>query len=138
MAHFHIAATKNTHFKSLHEKILKQRINTNYISKTSVNGIIEEMAIFCRNLIYNEIKQSGCFSALIDESKDKGKREERAFAVRYFHDNAVKERFLNLDKLTEFDAQTIMRHTKTQIECVRAGSNGAAVESIGADGASVM
>ena len=61
----------NTRFKCLHENILKQRLNTDYISKTSVNEMIEEIAQFCRDLIYKEIEESGCFSALIHESKDK-------------------------------------------------------------------
>ena len=41
------------------------------------------MAEECRIFIYDQIKKSGMFSILIDESKDRAKREELAFLVHY-------------------------------------------------------
>ena len=82
------------------------------------------MASECRLEIYEEIKKTGCFSALIDESKDKGKREELAFAVRYYLEGRVIERFVAIVMLTEFDVQN--------------NSDSAVMISLGADGASVM
>ena len=80
----------------------------------------------------------GCFSVLIDESKDIAKCEELAFSVRYCPDGNVSERFLQLKLLTKFDAKSIMSVTKKQIDKIQGNSNAVPVISLGADGASVM
>ena len=88
-------------------------------------------------MIYLDIANSRVYSVLIDESKDKGGKEELALAVRYYSEKVV-ERFIELKHLSEFDAQTIAAHTKDLIELVTQHSNGSVVISLGADGASVM
>ena len=50
-------------------------------------------------------------SALIDESKDKGEREELAFSVRYYTEKG-KERFLSMTSLAKFDVEAISAVTK--------------------------
>ena len=57
------------------------------------------------------------YSDLIDESKNKGKREELALAVRYYSGKVV-ERFIEIKHLSEFDAQTIAVYMKDLIELV--------------------
>ena len=37
-----------------------------------------------RDMIYLDIANSGVYSVLIDQSKDKGEKEELALAVRYY------------------------------------------------------
>ena len=73
----------NPDFKKLHCEMLKKRHSTDYTSKTTVNEIISTMAKSCRQVIYDEIRKAGCFSVMLDESKDKAKREELAISVRY-------------------------------------------------------
>ena len=128
----------NADFKDIHIKMKQKRFATDYTSKTIVNEIIRVMASECRLKIYEEIKKTGCFSALIDESKDKGKREELAFAVRYYFEGRVIERFVALVMLTEFDAESITTATKKMIDNVQNNSDSAVMISLGADGASVM
>ena len=81
------------------------------------------MAEECRLVISKEIQMAGCFSALIDESKDLAKREELAFSVRYCQDGNVNERFLHLVMLTKFDVKSIMKVTKTLIDKVLQNSD---------------
>ena len=77
---------------------------------------------------------------LIDESKDKGKREELAFSVCYlsYYTEKVQERFLSMNALTKLDAEAISAVTEDLISEVQQKSNGSPIISLGADGASVM
>lgn len=126
----------NPTFQELHEKVSKSR-STDYTSKTFFNGFVTVVANGVRDAIYSDIANCGMYSVLIDESKDKGKKEELALAVRYYSEKVV-ERFIEIKHLTEFDAQTIAAHTKDLIEFITQHSDGSVVISLGADGASVM
>jgi hypothetical protein len=55
----------NASFQELHEKVTKSR-STDYTSKTSFNGFVTVVA--------NSVRDGMC-SVLIDESKDKGKKD---------------------------------------------------------------
>ena len=77
------------------------------------------------------------FSTHVDESKDIGKREELALAVRYCAGKVV-ERFADLRKLDQFDAHTIKKITKETIDHIIHTSEGSVVVCLGAHGASVM
>ena len=122
----------------MHENITRSRTrSTDYTSKTSFNEFVTVVANSVRDMIYLDIANSGVYSVLIDESKDKGKKEELALAVRYYSEKVV-ERFIELKHLSEFDAQTIAAHTKDLIELVTQHSNGSVVISLGPDGVSVM
>ena len=90
-----------------------------------------------RNEILQEIKSNGFFSVLLDESKDTGKREELALAVRYIHGGEITERFLKLQQLHEFDAEAITTVAKSDIDNI-IEKTAAHIVSLGADGASVM
>ena len=128
----------NPKFRELHEKFMCNRTAMDYTSKTSINEFIEVIADGVRSAICGQIKSSGSglFSVLIDESKDTAKREELAIAVRYYVGKVV-ERFYDLRPLTDFGARSIMTFTKEVIDLI-IESSGAAVISLGADGASVM
>ena len=126
----------NPRFKELHDKFTSTR-SMDYTSKTSVNDIIEVIAENIRHIIYSEIKNAGMFSTLVDESKDIGKREELALAVRYCAGKVV-ERFVDLRKLDQFDAHTIKKITKETIDHIIHTSGDSVVVCLGADGASVM
>ncbi len=126
----------NSTFRELHEKFTKTR-SMDYTSKTSVNEIIKVIAEGIRQIIFAQIKDAGMFSTLIDESKDAAKREELALAVRYSAEKVV-ERFVELQKLDQFDAHTLKEHIKEVIGCIIDASEGSVVVSLGADGASVM
>lgn len=127
----------NKEFRSLHQAITEKRLFVDYTSKTSLNEMLSVLAVQIRKEICHQIETAGCFSALIDESKDKGKREELAFSVRYYT-NKVQERFLSMTALTKFDAEAISAVTKDLISDVQQKSNGSPIISLGADGASVM
>ena len=97
----------NPSFKEFHCKMKRHRTNTDYTSKTTVNEIINSMADHCREKIYSEVQQAGCFSALSDESKDKGKRKEFALTIRYCSEGDVHERFLCLEQLKKFELRLL-------------------------------
>ena len=120
------------------QKFMSSRTAMDYTSKTSINEIIKIIADGVRSAICNQIKNSGngLFSVLIDESKDTAKREELAIAVRYYVGKVV-ERFYDLRPLGDFGARSIMTLAKEVIDLITE-SSGAAVISLGADGASVM
>ena len=128
----------NPTFRELHQKFMGSCTAMDYTSKTSINEIIKIIAYSVRSAICNQIKNSGngLFSVLIDESKDTAKREELAIAVRY-NVGKVVERFYDLRPLEDFGARSIMALTKEVIDLITE-SCGAAVISLGADGASVM
>ena len=128
----------NPTFKDLHCKMLKQRQATDYTSKTSVNSVILSMAESCRKVIFDEVAVSGCYSGLIDESKDKAKREELAFYIRYCKDGEVCERFIRLEQLKAFDAEAILCVTKEVIDSIQHHAPCAVILMLVADGASVM
>ena len=125
----------NPTFKESHSKFTKSK-STDYISKTSVNGFIEIIADNVRKVICSQIKDAGIFSAFIDESKDRAKREEFALVVRYFAGKVV-EHFYDLRHLESFDARTIMNVAKEMVETIIQISEGAIIVSLGADGASI-
>jgi hypothetical protein len=77
------------------------------------------------------------YSVVIDESKDKGKKEVLTLAVHYYSEKVI-EISIEIKHLTEFDAQTIAAHTKVLIEFITQHSDGSVVISRGTDGASVM
>ena len=128
----------NPTFLELHQKFMSNCTAMDYTSKTSINEFIGIIADSVRSVICKQIKDSGSglFSALIDESKDNAKREELAIAVRYYVGNIV-ERFFDLRPLEDFGARSIMTFTKGVIDLIIKYS-GAALISLGADGASVM
>ena len=126
----------NEEFPSLHQAITEKK---GFLWTTLVkhlNEMLSMLAVQIRNQICHQIATAGCFSALIDESKDKGKRE-LAFSVRYYTEK-VQERFLSMTALSKFDAEAISAVTKDLISEVQQKSNGCPIISLGADGASVM
>ena len=107
----------NNEFRELHKLITKKRM-TDYTSKTSFNGFLLAIASCVRKEIYSQIEEVGVFSILIDESKYTGKREELALAVRYYYQNSVSERLIEVNKLVEFDAPAITEKTSKTIKKV--------------------
>ena len=128
----------NTEFKRLHSQVTKSRMK-DYTSKTSFNSFMKSIAECVRREVYAQVAQCKVFSVLIDESKDKGKRQELALAVRYVSSgNNIKERFVDLNHLVKFDAHTIADRTQEYVSDIIQKSDGSNIISLGADGASVM
>ena len=126
----------NEEFRSLHQAITQKSLLVDYTGKTSLNEMLSMLAVQIRNQICHQIATARCFSALIDESKDKGKRE-LAFSVRCYTEK-VQERFLSMTELSKFDAEAISAVTKDLISEVQQKSNRYPIISLGVDGASVM
>ena len=94
------------------------------------------LAVQIRHQTCHEIATAGCFSVEIDQSKDKGKREELPFSVRYYTEK-VQEWFLSMTALTKFDVEAISAVTKDLISEVEEKSKGSPIISLGSDGGSV-
>ena len=67
------------------------------------------MASELRHLIEERIDKAGMYSMLIDECKDNAGHEELSTCFRFLNDEGrIEERFYDLTRLKETDAQTIV------------------------------
>ncbi|XP_028408662.1 zinc finger MYM-type protein 1-like [Dendronephthya gigantea] len=82
-------------------------------------------------------RQSGMYSMLIDECKDNAGHEELSTCFRFVNDEGqIEERFYDLARLKETDAQTIVN--EGVLATIEKLSSSTTLLALGADGASVM
>ena len=127
----------NPTFKKLHDTMKKQYKSYDYTSKRSSIELVEAMATEVRHQIKDQIERAGMYSILIDECKDNAGHEELSTCFRFVNDEGeVQERFYELTRLKETDANTIVKEgvlpTSEQFASL------STLLALGADGASVM
>ena len=84
-----------------------------------------------------QIDKAGMYSMLIDECKDNTGHEELSTCFRFLNDEGrVEERFYDLTRLKETDAQTIVN--ERVLPTIEKLASSASLLVLGADGASVM
>ena len=59
---------------------------------------------FIYKKIVEEVRQSGEFSLMVDETKDVSKMEQISIVLRYYHGDSVKESFLKFLPTDKLDA----------------------------------
>lgn len=78
-----------------HDPLVKKKLtgspNAKYTSHQIQNEILDTLAEMVRSSIINEVKESGVFSIMADETKDTKKKEQISFVLRYYYQGAVKE-----------------------------------------------
>ena len=100
----------NPTFKKLHDTMKKQYKSYDYTSKRSSIELVEAMATEVRHQIKDQIERAGMYSMLIDECKDNAGHEELSTCFRFVNDEGeVQERFYELTRLKETDANTIVK-----------------------------
>ena len=88
--------------------------NTTYLSSDSQNEMIECCSQELTENIISEIKGANMCAIMADEARD-GKTEQLALCVRYVSvEGAVKERFLALTEVSQFDATSITAAIENQ------------------------
>ena len=84
-----------------------------------------------------QIDKAGMYSMLIDECKDNAGHEELSTCFRFLNDEGrIEERFYDLTRLKETDAQTIVN--EGVLPTIEKLASSASLLVLGADGASVM
>ena len=127
----------NPTFKQQQDRLKQQYKTYDYTSKRSTIELIKAMAAAVRQQIKDQIERSGMYTILIDECKDNVGHEELSTCFRYVNDDEeVQERFYQLTRMKETDAQTITREGVLPIS--KEFDFSAFLLSLGADGASVM
>ncbi|KAL7406954.1 hypothetical protein ABVT39_000691 [Epinephelus coioides] len=119
--------------------------NTTYLSCSSQNEMIECCSQEVTAFIVSEMRELQMFAIMADEARD-GKTEQLALCVRYMSvKGAVKERFLALTEMPQFDAASITAAIENQLQekgieqlkCVAQTYDGAAVMSRAVGGSPV-
>ncbi len=91
-----------------HDPLVKKKLtgphNAKYTSHQIQNKILDTLAEMVRSSIINEVKESGVFSIMADETKDTKKKEQISFVLRYYYQGAVKESFLHFESADQLDA----------------------------------
>uniref|UniRef100_A0A669BDB9 TTF-type domain-containing protein n=1 Tax=Oreochromis niloticus TaxID=8128 RepID=A0A669BDB9_ORENI len=92
-----------------HDPVVKRRLeqqakNALYTSKTIQNEIVSCLAEMVAEEIIREVKDSGQFSVIVDETKDVSKSEQISFIVRYYYNGAIHESFLGFQEADRLDA----------------------------------
>ena len=127
----------NPTFKELHDTMKKQYESYDYTSKRSSIELVEAMATEVRHQIKDQIERAGMYSMLIDECKDNAGHEELSTCFRFVNDEGeVQERFYELTRLKQTDANTIVKEGALPASEQFASSS--TLLALGADGASVM
>lgn len=81
--------------------------NAKYTSPDIQNEILSCLAEMVRISIIKEVKESGAFSILVDETKDKKKMEQMSFVLRYYYNGEIHESFLEFEVAEALDAESL-------------------------------
>ena len=128
--------TKPT-FEQLHRTVIQTYKAYDYTSKRSLLELIRAMASDVRHLIEEQIDKAWMYSMLINECKDNAGHEELSTCVRFLNDEGgIEERFYDLTRLKEIDAQTIVN--EGVLPTIEKLGSSAILLVLGADGVSVM
>lgn len=105
---------------SKHDPFIKKRIeeqakDAKYTSPKIQNEILACLAAMVKEEIIKEVKESGQFSVLVDETKDIRKQEQVSFVLRYYYNGAVYESFLEFQQAEKLDAASL---TEKIIACL--------------------
>ena len=74
---------------------------------TIQNELIAIMARSILKEIAEEVSEAGCFSIVVDETKDCSKTEQRSFVVRYVNQGTIKEEFIGFEKAEGLTADAL-------------------------------
>jgi hypothetical protein len=118
----------------LRQHLLKSNKNAIFTTHNSQNQILEICAQLIKEEIINEIKTSGYFAVLADETTDISGKEEMAIAIRYVYNLKIYEKFIGfvqVESTTGFElSETILstlRSSNLDIKKLRGqGYDGAA------------
>eukprot|EP00732_Lithocolla_globosa_P001241 Lithocolla_globosa_v1_NODE_583_length_3681_cov_15.345284.p1 type:complete len:543 gc:universal NODE_583_length_3681_cov_15.345284:3050-1422(-) len=124
---------------SKHDEIISRKLqgpqNGTYTSAEIQNELIEIMAEMVTEEICEEIREAGCFSVLMDESRDVRKKEQISLVIRYVK-KTVEEAFLSFRATEGLTADALYASLKKELE--RNDLDKQCTVGQGYDGANVM
>ena len=68
------------------------------------------MTSFVQDTISHEVKETGCYCIIADETKDISKREQLSVVLRYFSNSTMYEWFIGYTNALEIDATTLHKY----------------------------
>lgn len=95
------------HDPILQARFLDDNIVSRYTGRDIQNEIIVAMANMVRDQIVEDVKSSGVFSVIVDETKDCAKTEQLSIVLRYFAHSKLHESFLDFRAADGLDAQSL-------------------------------
>lgn len=101
-----------------HDPLVKWKMehsNAKYTSHHIQNEILEVLAEMVRKDIVEEVKQSGVFSILADETKDLKKQEQMSLVLRYFYKGTVHESLMHFEHANKLDAAGLTEKLCTEL-----------------------
>lgn len=111
--------------------------NAKYTSKDMQNEILNVMASMVQSSIAQEVRDSGEFSILADETKDCRKMEQMSVVLRYFREGSIYESFVGFVQVSDLSAEGLSSKLTTQLQTLKVDYKTKLIGQ-GYDGASVM
>ena len=96
------------HDQAIAKKIKEMPKNAKYTSPEIQNEVLHILADIIRKEIIEEVKESGEFSLIVDETKDVSKTEQISIVLRYYYGGSVKESFLHFVPADKLDAKSLI------------------------------
>ncbi len=87
-----------------------------FLSKTTVNKIIQIIGNEIKYLIANDIKKAGIFSVMMDTTIDITSYDQCVITLRYVFQGVVHERVIGLKKMTSTTGQCLFDTLKSTVE----------------------
>lgn len=97
---FHLDTVIVKSAKSHENKSKQGGGNVTFLSKTTVNYIIEAMAELIKQKIASQVREAGIFSVQLDTTQDITSSEQCSIVIRYLHNTSIEERLIGLVKCT--------------------------------------
>lgn len=125
------------HNPTLKARFLEDNVVNRYTSKDIQNEILLTMANMVRDQIIEDVKSSGVFSVIVDETKDCAKTEQLSIVLRYFANSQLHESFVDFRAADGLDAQSLATEILAALQTYGLDVTSNLVGQ-GYDGASVM
>ena len=103
------------HDSKIAKKIEGLNENAKYTSPQIQNKVLQILADMVRKQIVEEVKTSGQFALIVDETKDVSKTEQISFVSRYFYNESVYKSILMFQAAEYLDARSL---TKKIFDCL--------------------
>ena len=110
--------------------------NASYCSKDSQNELLQSAADVIKQKIIEEVRASGMYAVIADESRDISKTEQMSICLRYVSGDEIRERFLRFVPVADLSAANLASVLANSLKCCGLELTNCVAQCY--DGASVM